>query len=454
MQGGPPASARDDRRPVQLPPWSWSYVTFRFGDGLTSGLIALAVLLHYGLPVWAMALTTAAQNLAGVPAAFLWGKLMDLGVKRRPIVVAGFAVAALAMAVLAALPPYPLFLAASVLYTAFGVATAPAASVLVLQRVPRHRWSRTTAALSRRTATAFLCGMLASILIALPLEWWRAAGPVGRAVAASIYVGGPHFPGAFAAAAVMAGMAAVLAHNTVPPYQPPLPHEEGHAAGLIQASQRRFERSVFFPGRLRNRPRLADLRQMAQSPHRLWPIGYALTFMGSVCFFASYPGILSDRLGLAAGLVLLAQLPSNLVTPLTYPWAGRHGIRIGESGGVAEGSLLRTVTLPLFCLAVVVLGARGFLVLLLLHGVMGLSFALIQVNGPVILAGLHPGGRGEGVGTYHAAVGVGTLLGSFSAFALLGVADYRWSYLFAVAVAAAGGLTLRAAHRRTLKVGA
>jgi MFS family permease len=446
----PRAAPRDERRPVQLPLWSWSYVTFRFGDGVTSGLVSLAVLLHYGLPLWAMALTTAAQNLAGVPATFLWGKLMDMGVKRRPIVVTGFAMAALALAVLATLPPYPVFLAASILYTAFGVATAPAASTMVLQRVPRHRWSRTTAALSRRTGTAFLLGMLASIVIALPSDWWLAlGGSLGPALASSLYFGGPHFQGAFAAAAVMAGMAALLAYTTVPPYQPPLPHEAGHDPRLIQASQRRFERPVFFPGRIRNRPRLRDLRAMAQSPHRLWPLGYALTFMGSVCFFATYPGILSEHLGLAAGLVLLAQAPSNVVTPIVYPWAGRHGNKVGESACVVEGSILRTAALPLFCVAVVVLGSKGYLVLLLLHGLMGLSFALIQVNGPVLLAGLHPGGRGQGVGTYHAAVGAGTLLGSLSAFVLLRVADYRWSYLFAVVVAVLGGLLIQAAHRRT-----
>ncbi|HUR60955.1 MAG TPA: MFS transporter [Candidatus Thermoplasmatota archaeon] len=441
---------RDERpeRPIQLPLWSWSYVTFRFGDGLTSGLIPLAVLLHYGLPVWAMVLTTAAQNLAGVPATFLWGKLMDMGVRRRPIVVTGFAMAAFALGLLATLPPFPVFVVASILYTAFGVATAPAASTMVLQRVPRHRWSRTTAALSRRTGTAYLSGMLFSILIAVPSDWWLPLGSWGPRLAASIYLGGPHFPGAFAAAAVMAGMAAVLAVNTVPPYQPPLPHEAGADPLLIQAGQRRFERAVFFPGRLRNRPRWRDLKAMVQSPHRLWPLGYAFTFMGSVCFFSSYPGILHE-LGLAAGLVLLAQAPSNMVTPVAYPWAGRRGHRIGESRGVVEGSILRSLALPLFCLTVVVLGAKGFLVFLVLHAVMGLSFALIQVNGPVILAGLHPGGRGQGVGTYHAAVGAGTLLGSLSAFLLLRVADYRWSYLAAVAFAVLGGLLLQAAHRRT-----
>jgi MFS family permease len=440
---------REDRRPVHLPLWSWSYVTFRLGDGLTSALIPLAVVLHYGMPLWALALATAAQNLASVPATFLWGSLMDKGVRRRPIVVTGFAMAALAMALLSTLPSFPLFVVGSILYTVFGVATAPAASTMVLQRVPRHRWSRATGALSRRTGTAFLTGMAASILIALPGDYWTHVGAIGGSLATSPYFGGPHFPGAFAAAAVLAGMASVLAWQTVPAFQPPLPHESGYDPKLIQANQRRFERAVFFPGRFRNLPRLRDLRAIAGSPHRLWPLGYALTFMGSVCFFSSYTGILSNQLGLAAGLVLLAQAPSNVVTPITYPWAGRHGSRIGESRGVAQGSILRTVALPLLCLTVALLGAGGYGLLILLHGVMGLSFALIQVNGPVILADLHPGGRGQGVGTYHAAVGFGTLLGSFSASVILSVADYRWSYLFAVLMAVAGGLLIQFAHRRT-----
>src|SRR4029077_3576505 len=137
------------------------------------------------------------------------------------------------------------------------------------------------------------------ILVAIPPAWWQALGTFGAGLAASPYLGGPHFPGVVAAAGVVAGLAGALAPQPVPPYQPPLPHEAGHEPGLIAASQRRFERSVFFPGRPPTPPRLRDLRAMAQSPHRLWPLGYAFTFMGSVCFFSSYPGILSEHLGLA-----------------------------------------------------------------------------------------------------------------------------------------------------------
>jgi MFS family permease len=433
---------------VALPPWSWSYVTFRAGDGISSSLIPLAVVLHYHLPLWGLAFATAAQNLAGVPAAFLWGRLMDRGIRRRPVVVAGFAVAGGGLALMASLPSIPLFVLGAVLYTVFGVATAPAASTMVLQRVPRRDWSKATGALSRRTGSAYVLGMIASILLTLPAGAWLKMGDLGGWLVAQGLVGHPHFAGQFAASAVLAGGAALVAWQNVPPYQPPLPHEPAFDPKLAQATQRRFERAVFFPGRFRSIPSREELAAWIRSPHRLWPLGVALTFTGSVCFFSSYPGVL-DGLGLAPGLVLLAQLPSNLVTPIAYPWAGRHGHRIGEARGVLQGSLLRTATLPVFCAVTLFVGAPAFWFLLLLHGVMGLSFSLVQVNAPVILAGVHPGGHGQGVGTYHAAYGAGTLLGSLSASLILAVSTPGASYLFAVAVAVAGMLCILEAVHRT-----
>lgn len=416
---------------MALPQWSWAYVAFRLGDGASSALIPLAVVLHYDLPLWALALTTAAMNLAGVPAAFMWASLVDRGVDRRPLVVGGFAVAALALVVLAFLPAFPLFVLAAIAYTAFGVATSPAASTMVLQGVERRRWSLATGTLSRRTGLAFLTGMVTSVVLGLTDTLDLAA--------------------MFAASASAGAMAALIAWRTVPKYQMPLPHEPAYDATVVQAAARRFERPVYFPGRLRHVPSLRGLRALLHNPARLWPLGYVLTFMGSVSFFTSFPGVLANELGIAAGLVLLAQAPSHIMTPMTYPWSGRHGLRIGESLAVVRGALLRTAAVPVMCLLVVVVGAKALPALMVLHAVMGLSFALIQVNGPVLLAQLHPGGRGQGVGTYHAAVGTGTLLGALVAFVLLRLYPYPVSYLFSVTMTVLGCLCLILAHRRWMQ---
>lgn len=427
---GPPVAPAARPR-VALPAWSWAYVAFRLGDGASSSLVPLAVVVHYDLPLWALALTTAAMNLAGVPAAFLWGTLVDRGVDRRRLVVGGFSVAALAMAWMATLPPFAGFVAGGIAYTAFGVATAPAASTMVLQGVPRERWSLHTSSLSRRTGFAFLTGLVTSVVLGLS--------------------GGLDLSGMFAASAAMGAGAALAAWRTLPVYQPPLPHEPDYDPKVVRLSARRFERPVYFPGRLRYVPSLKGVVGALRDPARLWPLGYALTFMGSVAFFTSYPGVLSHELGIGAGLVLLAQAPSNLLSPLSYPWAARHGLRVGESLGVVRGSLLRSAAIPLMAGLVVGVGSLSLPLLMVLHGLMGVSFALIQVNGPILLAQVHPGGRGQGVGTYHAAVGVGTLLGALVAFGLLRAYPYPVSYLFAIAMTMAGGACLFAAHRRWVR---
>lgn len=415
-------------RRIRLPPWVGAYASFRFGDGLTSSLIPLAMVLHYDAPLWLLALMVAAMNLAGVPAAFLWGKRMERA-RRRRVVVAGFALSGASMAVMAFLPPLPVFILAGMTFTAFGVATGPAASTMVLQRVPRAQWGRVTGRLSRVTGFAYLAGMATSIAITLQPEW--------------VFVSnGPAFGGQFAAAATMTVGAAVVALASIPPWNPPLPHEDGWDARLAQETVRRFERPVYFPGRLRHAPSLGGLRAAVAGPVRPWLLGYTLTFMGSVCFFASYPGVLANELLIPAGIVLLAQAPSHVVTPLTYTWAGHLGSRHGEARMIVLGGALRTVALPVMCILLLTLRDGALVEIMVLHGLMGLSFAFLSVNGPVILAERHPQGRGPGVGAYHAAVGLGTLLGALFAYIILVTAGLLASYIFAVATATLGFLLL------------
>jgi MFS family permease len=409
--------------------WRWSYVAFRFGDGASHALIALAVVLHYGLPIWVLAVTTACMNLVGVPATFLWASVIDRTRHRRRVVVLGFAVAAFAMATLATFPPFPVYVAAAMLYTMFGVATSPAASTLALQGVERADWAKATTTLSRSTGLAFLAGMVVTI-------------GLGFAFADT------PFRLLFGASAGMAALAAMVAARTVPAAMAGPDHR--FAPDVVAAGQRLFERTVFFPGRLRDNPSWAGLRSGLRT-HRLWPLGTVLTFTGSVCFFTSYPGVLHNELGLAAGLVLLCQAPSHIVTPFAYPWAGRHGGRNGKSRSVATGAILRLVGIPGLCLTVLLLDGGGAFalvpVLLVFHALMGVSFSLMQVNGPLLLAEVHPGGKGQAVGLHHASLGTGTLLGSVAAFVLLRAFDYWVSYGFAMAMTVVGVACLVAAHR-------
>lgn len=410
-------------------PWRWSYVAFRFGDGATNALIALAVVLHYGLPVWVLAVTTACMNLVGVPATFLWGTVMDKARHRRRVVVLGFAAAAAGMALLAAFPPFPFYVLGAMGYTMFGVATSPGASILALQGVPRNDWAKATTTLSRSTGLAFLSGMAVSVILGFTFDE-------------------PPFRALFAASAGTSLVAAVVAARTIPAALPGPDHR--FAPDVVAAGQQVFERAAFFPARLRDSPTWAGLKAGLRS-HRLWPIGIVLTFTGSVCFFTGYPGILANEIGLAAGLVLLCQAPSHIVTPFAYPWAGRRGNRVGQSRSVRQGALLRLVGIPGLCLSILVLGAWSTTALvpalLAFHALMGVSFSLMQVNSPLLLAEVHPGGKGQAVGLHHASLGAGTLMGSVAAFLLLRAFPFWVSYAFATAMTVVGVACIAAAHR-------
>lgn len=429
-------SVPDARHPPPLGAWRWSYVAFRFGDGATQALLPLAIVLHYGLPIWVLALTTACMNLVAVPASFLWGAVADRSTHRRRIVVLGFTVAAAAMALVATLPAVPVYVGGAMLYSMFGVATSPAASTLALHGVERRDWARRTSLLGRSTGLAFMAGMAATVALGFlapdpPFRW--------------LFLGG----------VATSGLAAVIAARTVPDATPSQTSQPpGYDPGVASAGQRLFERAVFFPSRLLFRPTFRGVWAGLHDRHRLWPLGVTLTFTGSVCFFTSYPGILSDVLLLPAGLVLLCQVPSHLVTPLAYPIAATYGLRHGESRSVQRGALLRLFGVPGLCAAILfAAGSTPALVglLMVFHALMGVSFSLMQVNGPILFAELHPAGKGQGVGVYHAALGIGTLGGSVSAFVLLRAFDYWVSYQFAMALTLVGVTCLLIAHLRLLK---
>lgn len=405
--------------------WRWSYVAFRFADGATSALIPLAVVLHYGLPLWVLAVMTACMNLVGVPSSFLWASVVDRSHHRRRIVVGGFAASGVALVLLSAFPPFPFYVAGGMLFTMFGVATSPAASTLALQGVPKHEWAQATSSLSRRTGLAFLTGMLASIVLGLTLP-------------------APPFQAMFAAGAVMCAGAAVVAVRTLPRVNPE--SAKVFDPGVAAAGQRQFDRPVYFPGRLRYNPSGLGVLQGLRK-HRLWPLGVVLTFMGSVAFFTSYPGVLANELALAAGIVLVCQAPSHIITPFAYPWAARLGNRVGKARAASWGALLRLLGIPGLTLSILFIGAQAVPLLLVFHALMGFSFSLIQVNTPLLLAELHPGGKGQGVGLYHAALGAGTLAGSIAAFILLRAFDFWVSYVFSATMTLAGVLCLLAARR-------
>ncbi len=406
---------------MRLPSWTWAYVSFRFADGVSNALIPLVPLLVHDAPLWSVPAVAAVMNLVSVPSSFLWGGLMEKhrGQGRRRLAMLGFAASGIAMAVMAIPGPVWLFVVAAATFTGFGVATAPAASVLLLESVPGNQWAAATGRMARRTGIAYLVGVVLAVTAGLTgwlQPWW-----------------------VFLVSAVAAIVAAFIARATIEPaVGPTMPrHPAGFGLDAVRNAQRRFERPVWFPSRLRHRPTLKGITLADGDPLKFL-VGYFLLFTGSAVFFSSYGGVLSDRIGLAVGFVLLAQAPSNFVTPLVYPWAGRYGSTHGEMLGTLRGVESRIVIIPLMAVLLLFWQGWSYVPLLILHGAIGVSFALLQVNGSCMMAKCHRAGRGQGVGNFHAAVGLGSLSGSLLATLLFAVANLLVAYVVMAIMLLAG----------------
>jgi MFS family permease len=397
------AGAADD---VRLPPWHWAYVLFRFGDGISHGLIPLVPLIVHDMPLWAVPATGAAMNLVSVPASYAWAQLMEHshGVGRRRLAVAGFAVSGIAMAAMAFALPFWAFLVAAAVFTGFGVATAPAASVLVLESVPGRDWAKAAGHLSRRTSATYVVGGAIAALLGLAgvLRFWQI----------------------FLVAAFAAVGAACVAAITIRPHgeagRLPTPR-----TATIQAMQRRIERPVWLPGRLRFAPTLRSVH-LADGHPRRFLFAVFLLFVASTLFFAAYPGVLSQDIGLSLGWVLVAQMPSNVMTPLVYTYAGRWAGRHGDMRAAGVGVATRLLAVPALVLVILTWTTGSMVALLLAHAVVGFSFAFLQVSGSTIMAKTHRAGRGAGVGNYHAAVALGCMVGSTGSFLILLWSSFAW----------------------------
>lgn len=438
---------------VRMPAWSAAYALFRLGDGLAAAVVSLAVVFHYGLPLWTLAATVATMNLAAVPASVGWGRLMERGRGRRRLAVGGFAMAGVGMAWLAALPPFPQFVAGAVLFTIGGTATGPAAAVLVIEGRPRKEWAALTGRLGAVTGWPHVAGLAAAVVLGLG--------------------GGLDYSAVFMAAAVFCVGAGATAAWAIPPWPghiveagsrrtpgegppsavaaEPGPPDEGVVPRLayVEASQPRMERTVFRPGRLRFRPDMQAMGAGLARPYRLWTLGIVAVFASTLLVYAVLPGVLARHMGLSAGLILLAQAPGHIAAPSTFGWAGRLGSRIGEGRTAVRAGWARILAMAMLVAAVLAAAPWSLAAVLVAQAGMGVSFALLQVNGGCLMAQIHPDGRGAGVGAFHAAVGTGVVLGSVSAWALLAVVGFQVVYGVALVGCLAGAWMMRRAWWRT-----
>ncbi len=414
-----------------LLPWAIGSVAF----GGASLVVPLYV-VEIGGGAFALGILAAAAAVAGVPGALVVGRGADQGAGGQRTVRVCLSLAAvslLAMAFVDALAPVVVI--NGLIWFAYGAAM-PAMTVLAIRGVPDHEWSEHIGTLNQFQGIGWALGLGFGLV-------WTAFGDRYVAADSSLQT-------------LLLGLGVVAVVGVVSSYRF-LPAGDGRPVSAprlrraIGRADRFTVRAVTFPVTLER----ADFRGLrpGQFARRFTPrlatyfVAVALVFTGFSVFFAPLPAFLTDA-GLGSDAVFGLYLLSSLTSAACFGYVGRLAGRFDPLGLQVGGLAIRGIAFPTVAVVVAVLGvgAVGVVGLGLTFGVIGLTWAVINVTGGTLVVRLTPPAiRGESLGMYASlgalAGGIGSLLGGW-----VGSISYVAAFLLAgglIAVGAGLVLTLR-----------
>ena len=376
--------------------WFYAYLPNGMAGGATSPLIPLFTRLLGG-SIADVGAVAAASSIASVPAFIGWGNLSDRLHRRKAFVLVGFLGTALSLFLMGISRTVSDFYVANLLAGVLGAASAPVGTVLILETTKQDGWASRIAVFSRIGGIGWITGL------ALGVAWLEVA-PLGES---------PQMRALFVIGAALALLSALLAWRWI---GEPTETIERRGLDLVDLHWR-VERLRFLPMRILH---ILDLRNHLGRPHRYsaalrrYLATVFLLFSGFTAFYAIFPVFLRDVTHLSTAQVFAVFIASQVASAIAY---GRVGGWIRTGGGrriQAYASAGRAALFPAF-LAVPLLPVgpvAGFALILVLHALVGVCWAAINVSGSTLVSELAPPGDRSGVlGAFNAVQGFGSILG-------------------------------------------
>jgi MFS family permease len=409
--------------------WLYGWGLGSVALGGASLVVPLYVVELGGGPV-ALGVLAAVAAVVGVPAALGAGRFADRTGKRRVVVLAMLALAAVGIAVIPLTDRVrPVIVANGAIWFAFAAAT-PVLTLLAVVDVPESAWSERIALLNQYQGVGWALGLLLGAV-------WTSVG--GQFLPTETLIRWLFVPLAIAAV-----LGVALGVRTLP--ADPGPGSDGEVSGTrlrraIRAADRFSVRSATFPFTVGR----ADFRGLhpRRFVERFTPV-LALYFAAVFCFFAGFAAFFAPlpafltAVGFDSDGVFALYLINGLAAAALFGTAGRltadRDVALLQIASLST----RAIALPVVALVGALWGATalGFGAAAVVFAVIGLTWAVIAVTGGTLVARFAPLSiRGEALGTYAAlgalAGGVGSVVGGWLA-----------ALSYAVAFGAAGGLVL------------
>lgn len=421
--------------------YSWSVGSVAFG---TTSLLTPLYVVELGGDAFDLGILAAVAAFVGIPGAVLFGKLADRRGPRREYVLGALGVLAAMVVTIPMIDSITLVIVANgAVWFAFAAAM-PVLTMHAVSNASSNSWSERIAQLNKYQGVGWAFGLL------LGTVWTGATGlHVDSAEAIRT---------CFLAAGVLAVVGIVIGVRTIPPTTTGTPPKARRRIAVRRAG--RFDiRSVTFPFTV-SRADIAGVNPRRFSSRftprlAVYFIAVVGIFTGFSAFFAPLPAFLTG-VGFDTESIFLLYLISSLSSAITFGTVGRlasvHDVPIIQAAGL----FTRGIAFPIVAIIGIVLGAglSGFVALIVVFSVIGVTWAIITVTAGTIVTALAPVAiRGEALGVYAAltamAGGIGALLGG-----TIAAHDFFTSFLVAGTLIVVGALMVARLRGRVTSGGA
>lgn len=406
--------------------WYYSYIPAGIANGSTSLLIILFA-KELGASIGQIGLIAAASSLTSVPAYMLWGSLSDKLRRRKPFVIGGFLGMAVCLLLMGLSGSVPDYFIANLLFGFLSTASAPVATVLVIETSKREEWPRKIAAFSQIGGIGWVAGL---VLGAAWLQLEMTEIPIGEAMRMLFIVG--------------AGLSLLSALNAwrlvkepeVRITEKPTDFQEHHFITV--------ERLKYMPLRMLHFFDIHDMLDRARKFERRLIVYLACIFAllaGFTAFYAIFPIFLVEQIGLSSSSIFIIYIGAQLASAISYRRVGMLVTNRGSKRTQLIASGTRALLFPSI-IAVAWVGmpiAAAFLTIIAIHAVIGVCWAMINVSGSVIVSNISDDRlRGNAFGAYNAAQGFGSIIGPIIGGIVTQFLGYAFGFLSASALVIIG----------------
>lgn len=409
--------------------WYYSFLPNGIAGGATSTLIPLFALL-LGAGAAEVGIIAASSSIASVPAFMLWGRASDRLGRRRAFVVLSFVGMAVSLGIMAVSQNIPELYLANLLLGAL-TSAGVVGTVLIMETSDRTQWPDKLALFSQIGGIGFIVGLaIGASWLAGSSGTWGAIGSM-RAL--------------FLAGAMLSVLSALMAWRWIKDPETPVKRSTVHISEHLYLA---VERVKFLPMRLLHYFDFANhggKRPASSRTLRSYYVCVVLLFSGFTAFYAMFPIFLVGPAGFDASQVFAVYIASQAVSAAIYSRVGRWISRLGARRAQMAGATARVVLFPAFLSLVwLPLGLTwAFIAALLVHGLIGASWAVINVSGSTIVSRLAPReGRAQTFGLYNAIMGIGSIAGPLLGGFVTEGYGYEGGFLISSVLILAGVLLL------------